>query len=113
MLFEDCGFLGEWPGVPKGDEEGELISEARILLDAMAVGALSPIEQRRRAASCGAGRAASASAAERRRQLARARRGAGVDTDQSDRRLTEALSGTPAGLLQEQVLDHATRVVGR
>jgi L-fuculose-phosphate aldolase len=28
MFFEDCGFLERWPGVPTGDEEGELISAA-------------------------------------------------------------------------------------
>lgn len=28
MFFEDCAFLSEWPGVPIGDEEGRLISEA-------------------------------------------------------------------------------------
>lgn len=27
-LFEDCGFLAEWPGVPVGNEEGRIISEA-------------------------------------------------------------------------------------
>lgn len=27
-LFEDCAFLEEWPGVPVGNEEGELISRA-------------------------------------------------------------------------------------
>jgi L-fuculose-phosphate aldolase len=26
MFYEDCGFLDHWPGVPTGDEEGELIS---------------------------------------------------------------------------------------
>ncbi|MGE4337668.1 MAG: aldolase [Pigmentiphaga sp.] len=28
MFHDDCGFLGQWPGVPTGDEEGELISDA-------------------------------------------------------------------------------------
>lgn len=28
MFHDDCGFLGHWPGVPTGDEEGRLISEA-------------------------------------------------------------------------------------
>ncbi|MEP2988678.1 MAG: aldolase [Parasphingorhabdus sp.] len=27
-LYNDCSFLAEWPGVPVGNEEGELISEA-------------------------------------------------------------------------------------
>ncbi|PAU59985.1 aldolase [Pseudomonas sp. PIC25] len=27
-LFEDCAFLPEWPGVPVGNEEGRIISEA-------------------------------------------------------------------------------------
>jgi L-fuculose-phosphate aldolase len=27
-LFDDCAFLAEWPGVPFGNEEGKLISEA-------------------------------------------------------------------------------------
>ena len=27
-LFDDCAFLAEWPGVPVGNEEGELISGA-------------------------------------------------------------------------------------
>ncbi|WP_328716736.1 aldolase [Halomonas elongata] len=27
-LFEDCAFLESWPGVPVGNEEGEIISEA-------------------------------------------------------------------------------------
>ena len=27
-LYEDCAFLGSWPGVPFGDEEGRIISEA-------------------------------------------------------------------------------------
>lgn len=27
-LFEDCAFLKEWPGVPVGNEEGEIISAA-------------------------------------------------------------------------------------
>jgi L-fuculose-phosphate aldolase len=27
-LFEDCAFLPEWPGLPIGDEEGRIISEA-------------------------------------------------------------------------------------
>ncbi|RTR04365.1 aldolase [Halomonas nitroreducens] len=27
-LFEDCAFLKSWPGVPVGNEEGEIISEA-------------------------------------------------------------------------------------
>ncbi|MEZ5652247.1 MAG: aldolase [Burkholderiaceae bacterium] len=79
MFYEDCGFLDTWPGVPTGDQEGELIAKAlgdhrcallvnhgfvctgaslqeatylavyaergaRMLLDAMAVGALNPIE---------------------------------------------------------------------
>ncbi|MEZ5657386.1 MAG: aldolase [Burkholderiaceae bacterium] len=79
MFYDDCGYLGEWPGVPTGDEEGRLIAKAldgrrsallvnhgfvctgasleeatylavfaergaRMLLDAMAVGALNPIE---------------------------------------------------------------------
>ncbi|MBI4241477.1 MAG: aldolase [Candidatus Rokubacteria bacterium] len=28
MFYEDCAFLPEWPGVPIGDEEGEIISRA-------------------------------------------------------------------------------------
>jgi L-fuculose-phosphate aldolase len=28
MFYDDCGFLSHWPGVPTGDEEGELISDA-------------------------------------------------------------------------------------
>ena len=28
MLFDDCAFLPEWPGVPLADREGEIISEA-------------------------------------------------------------------------------------
>ncbi len=28
MLYEDCAYLAEWPGVPVADVEGELISEA-------------------------------------------------------------------------------------
>ncbi len=28
MLFDDCAYLPEWPGVPIGDEEGEIISSA-------------------------------------------------------------------------------------
>lgn len=27
-LFDDCAFLAEWPGLPIGDEEGRIISEA-------------------------------------------------------------------------------------
>lgn len=27
-LFEDCAFLKDWPGVPVGNEEGEIIAEA-------------------------------------------------------------------------------------
>lgn len=27
-LFDDCAFLADWPGVPVGDEEGEIISAA-------------------------------------------------------------------------------------
>jgi L-fuculose-phosphate aldolase len=27
-LFDDCAFLGEWPGLPIGDDEGRIISEA-------------------------------------------------------------------------------------
>jgi L-fuculose-phosphate aldolase len=27
-LYEDCAFLPEWPGLPLGDEEGRIISEA-------------------------------------------------------------------------------------
>jgi L-fuculose-phosphate aldolase len=27
-LYEDCAFLPSWPGVPFGDEEGRVISEA-------------------------------------------------------------------------------------
>lgn len=29
-LFEDCAFLPEWPGLPIGDEEGRIISEAMV-----------------------------------------------------------------------------------
>lgn len=28
ILFENCAYLAEWPGVPIGDEEGEIISAA-------------------------------------------------------------------------------------
>lgn len=28
MFHDDCGFLARWPGVPTGDDEGELISGA-------------------------------------------------------------------------------------
>ncbi len=28
MLYEDCAWLPEWPGVPVADEEGQIISEA-------------------------------------------------------------------------------------
>lgn len=28
MFFDDCAYLPEWPGVPIGDEEGEIISKA-------------------------------------------------------------------------------------
>jgi L-fuculose-phosphate aldolase len=28
MFFEDCAYLPDWPGVPFGDEEGEIISRA-------------------------------------------------------------------------------------
>jgi L-fuculose-phosphate aldolase len=28
MFFEDCAYLPEWPGVPFGDEEGEIIANA-------------------------------------------------------------------------------------
>ena len=28
MFYDDCAFLRDWPGVPIGDEEGELISKA-------------------------------------------------------------------------------------
>ena len=28
ILYEDCAFLPKWPGVPIGDEEGRIISEA-------------------------------------------------------------------------------------
>ena len=28
MFYEDCAYLPEWPGVPIGDEEGEIISKA-------------------------------------------------------------------------------------
>lgn len=34
-LYEDCAFLGEWPGVPFGNEEGRIISGA--LGDKMAI----------------------------------------------------------------------------
>lgn len=79
MFHDDCGFLGRWPGVPTGDEEGALIAAAldgrrsallanhgfvctgaslqeatylavfaergaRLALDAMAVGAISPVD---------------------------------------------------------------------
>ncbi len=79
MFYEDCGFLAHWPGVPTGDDEGALISQAlggkrsavlvnhgvvctgatlqeavylnvfaernaRISLDALAVGTLQPVE---------------------------------------------------------------------
>lgn len=27
-FYDDCAFLGEWPGLPYGDEEGKVISEA-------------------------------------------------------------------------------------
>src|SRR5690606_235778 len=27
-LYDDCAFLSDWPGVPVGNEEGELISKA-------------------------------------------------------------------------------------
>ncbi|MFP3499818.1 class II aldolase/adducin family protein, partial [Pseudomonas sp. SIMBA_059] len=27
-LFDDCAFLKEWPGVPVGNEEGEIIAKA-------------------------------------------------------------------------------------
>ncbi len=27
-LYDDCAFLADWPGVPVGDEEGEIISAA-------------------------------------------------------------------------------------
>ena len=27
-LYEDCSFVGHWPGVPVGNEEGLLISSA-------------------------------------------------------------------------------------
>jgi L-fuculose-phosphate aldolase len=30
VFYEDCGFLGHWPGVPTGDEEGLLISQALL-----------------------------------------------------------------------------------
>lgn len=79
MFHDDCGFLAHWPGVPTGDDEGELISgalagrrtaflvnhgavctgatlqeavylnvfaerNARMCLDALAVGALQPVD---------------------------------------------------------------------
>jgi L-fuculose-phosphate aldolase len=28
MFYDDCAWLPEWPGVPIGDEEGEIISNA-------------------------------------------------------------------------------------
>jgi L-fuculose-phosphate aldolase len=28
MFYNDCAYLPEWPGVPIGDEEGEIISAA-------------------------------------------------------------------------------------
>jgi L-fuculose-phosphate aldolase len=28
MFHDDCAYLAEWPGVPIGDEEGEIISKA-------------------------------------------------------------------------------------
>jgi L-fuculose-phosphate aldolase len=28
MFFEDCAYLPEWPGVPFGDKEGEIIAKA-------------------------------------------------------------------------------------
>jgi L-fuculose-phosphate aldolase len=28
MFYEDCAWMPEWPGVPIGDEEGRMISEA-------------------------------------------------------------------------------------
>ena len=28
MFYEDCAYLPEWPGVPIGDEEGQIISDA-------------------------------------------------------------------------------------
>jgi L-fuculose-phosphate aldolase len=28
MFHDDCAYLPEWPGVPIGDEEGEIISKA-------------------------------------------------------------------------------------
>lgn len=81
MFHADCGFLGHWPGVPTGDEEGELISgalaghrsamltnhgivctgatlqeavylavfaerNARMVLDAMAAGAIKHVDHR-------------------------------------------------------------------
>lgn len=80
MLHDDCGYLARWPGVPTGDEEGELIAgalgdrrcaflvnhgivctgasmaealyltvfaerNARMCLDALAVGPLQPVEE--------------------------------------------------------------------
>lgn len=30
VLYESCAYLAEWPGVPIGDEEGRIISEALI-----------------------------------------------------------------------------------
>ena len=27
VLYENCAYLAEWPGVPIGDEEGRIISE--------------------------------------------------------------------------------------
>ncbi|GAB2486570.1 aldolase [Comamonas humi] len=79
MFHDDCGFLGRWPGVPTGDEEGQLIAQAldgkrcaflvnhgivctgrslqeaiylnvfaernaRMVLDALAAGAIQPVE---------------------------------------------------------------------
>jgi L-fuculose-phosphate aldolase len=28
LFFDDCGYLPQWPGVPVGDEEGQVISQA-------------------------------------------------------------------------------------
>jgi L-fuculose-phosphate aldolase len=79
MFYDDCGYLEHWPGVPTGDEEGQLISaalqgkrsafllnhgivctgasmqeaiylnvfaerNARMCLDALAAGGISPID---------------------------------------------------------------------